>query len=140
MGEEMDKKSVRAAIVATMDTIPECAYVIRKGEAPDPLRRNIYVWSRPPYGTAAYPNKFDPFLGPLPVLPARNTARVPPPPKVDDKEMRRVQITSAFAALTASDMTDKGIPEVESMRMLTGVADLGEEEIMKLWTKERRKK
>jgi hypothetical protein len=108
--------------------IPKCAYLIRRGEQPRSDRSNIFAWTPPPYGLAARPKEFEPFLGELPALNNKAAASI----QADLKAMRHTQIVTAFESLQDEDFV-KGVPKLSSVARLSGVVDLGAAELVTIW-------
>jgi hypothetical protein len=105
-----------------MQPIPECRYVIRKGEAPDPGRANILPWCAL---LALRPEAWEPFFGPLPPLPLKPGERPPAPPAIPSPEaMEQTRRASALLAaldrLESNEFTTGGVPKLEALRTLTG--------------------
>lgn len=104
-------------------TIPQCRYVIRKGEAPHPGRANILPWSP---ALAMRPDEFEPFLDPLPPLPLRPGETPPAPPKSAPTQaetvaaLRAITILEAIDRLEHGEFTKTGTPKLEALRTLTG--------------------
>jgi hypothetical protein len=104
-----------------MDPVPQCQYVIRKGEKPDPGRSNIFAWSP---AIAMRPDDFEPFVGPLPPLPGDKPLAPPLPPGLSDEERaareRDLMLLTAMDHLTTGDFTQGGKPKLDSLKALLG--------------------
>jgi|PlaIllAssembly_1097288.scaffolds.fasta_scaffold00236_4 hypothetical protein len=123
-----------------MDPIPQCQYVIRKGEAPDPGRANILPWSP---AVALRPDKWEPFLGALPPLPAKpgDTApepKQPPMPEDVSRSLRALAILTAIDHLESGEFTAAGLPKLDALRTLTGF-DVATSERDEAWARHKAK-
>jgi hypothetical protein len=105
-----------------MQPIPQCRYVIRKGQAPDPGRSNILPWSAT---LALRPEEWEPFLDALPPLALKPGERPPAPPSLPSPEAmeqtrRASALLAAIDSLESGEFTTGGLPKLEALRTLTG--------------------
>lgn len=126
-----------------MQPIPQCQYVIRKGEAPDPGRSNILPWSPT---LALRPDKWEPYFDPLPPLPVKPGDRpspvkpiVLPTPEQQAASLRGIAILTAIDHLEPGEFTGAGLPKIETLRTLTGL-DVTVAERNEAWAKAQAKK
>jgi len=102
-----------------MEMIPQCAYVIRKGEKPDPGRSNILPWSP---ALALRPDEWEPFADSLPPLP--NHLQKSSPKSISKEEInekvRNSALLNALNFLNPEDYTAQGQPKLEALKRLTG--------------------
>ena len=153
--------NLAAALGRPPASIPQCRFLVRKGEQPRADRTNIFMWTP---ALALRTNEFDAYHGELPALPvagqslstvvstapavelppAATTAPAPPEaptpddtaPEPDSEEtMRRVTIHMAFAELTPEELKVDGTPNTNAVRSRTGFGDLTAHEVQAEWLK-----
>lgn len=153
-----------AALGRPPASIPQCRFLVRKGEQPRADRTNIFMWTP---ALALRTNEFDAYHGELPALPVAGqslstvvptalTVELPPvtsvaptpsqvpeaptpgdtAPEPDSEEtMRRVTIHMAFAELTPEELKTDGTPNTNAVRSRTGFGDLTAHEVQAEWLK-----